>query len=127
MEMSHAVTALTALAQESRLRAFRLLAREGAEGLSAGEIAERLEIPPATLSFHLSQLSHAGLIVSRREGRSVIYGLSIDGMRSLMSFLTEDCCQGRPELCHRAPDCCEDSDSDREASLAEARSHGESR
>ena len=106
MEVKTAVTALSALAQESRLRVFRLLARQGVEGLAAGRIAEQLEITPATLSFHLNRLSHAGLIVSRREGRSVIYGLSVEGIRSLMGFLIEDCCGGRPELCQPSTDCC---------------------
>ncbi len=107
MEMTTAVTALSALAQESRLRVFRLLARQGTEGLPAGQIAERLQITPATLSFHLNQLSHAGLIVSRRQGRSVIYGLSVEGIRSLMGFLIEDCCRGRPELCQPSAVCCQ--------------------
>lgn len=99
MEIDAAVLALSSLAQDSRLRVFRLLARSGLAGLSAGAIAKELEIPPATLSFHLNYLSHAGLIESRREGRSIIYGLRVGGMRELLSFLADDCCQGRPELC----------------------------
>jgi DNA-binding transcriptional ArsR family regulator len=93
------VIALTALAQESRLRVFRLLVPAGEAGLPAGEIAERLDIPPATLTFHLKELSHAGLVESRREGRSIIYSLRCDGMSQLLKFLAQDCCKGQPELC----------------------------
>jgi ArsR family transcriptional regulator, arsenate/arsenite/antimonite-responsive transcriptional repressor len=99
MEIKQAVNALTALAQESRLRVFRLLVPTGELGLPAGEIAERLDIPPATLTFHLKELSYAGLVESRREGRSIIYSLRVTGMRELLTFLTKDCCQGHPELC----------------------------
>jgi len=97
--MTEAVAALTALAQESRLRVFRMLVPLGEEGLAAGEIAEQLGIAPATLTFHLKELSHAGLVASRREGRSIIYALRPDGIRDLMEFLSEDCCQGQPHLC----------------------------
>ena len=99
MKIKTAVTALAALAQESRMNVFRLLVKSGSEGLPAGVIAERLGIPPATLSFHLKELVTGGLIESRREGRSMIYALRIEGIRVLMGFLTADCCQGRPELC----------------------------
>ena len=99
METKQAVLALTALAQESRLRLFRLLVPAGEEGLAAGDIAEQLGVPPATLTFHLKELSHAGLIESQREGRSIRYSLCVAGMRELLTFLTQDCCQGRPELC----------------------------
>lgn len=99
MEIKQAVTALMALAQESRLGVFRLLVPAGEAGLPAGEIAERLGIPSATLTFHLKELSHAGLIASRREGRSIIYSLRAEAMRDLLTFLARDCCQGQPELC----------------------------
>lgn len=99
MEQKNAVTALAALAQESRLSVFRLLVGAGPSGTAAGAIAERLGIAPATLSFHLSQLSHAGLVVARREGRSIIYSPDIAAMKALMAFLLHDCCGGRPELC----------------------------
>ena len=99
MEIKQAVIALTALAQESRLRIFRLLVPAGEAGLAAGEIAERLEIPSATLTFHLKELSHARLIESRREGRSILYSLRVDGMRELLTFLADECCQSHPELC----------------------------
>jgi len=99
MKIRNAVVALTALAQESRLQVFRLLLPLGVEGLPAGQIAEQLQIPPATLTFHLKELTHAGLLESRREGRSIIYALRPDGIRGLMEFLSEDCCQGQPHLC----------------------------
>jgi len=94
MEAKDAVDALSALAQESRLEVFRLLVRQGPAGLPAGRIAEGLGIPPATLSFHLAQLGHAGLVLSRRQGRSIIYGADYAGMQRLMAFLSENCCQG---------------------------------
>jgi DNA-binding transcriptional ArsR family regulator len=94
MEKSSAVAALGALAQESRLDVFRLLVQAGPDGVPAGEIGERLGIAPATLSFHLAQLRHAGLIGMRRDGRSLIYSADYDGMNALMAFLTENCCLG---------------------------------
>jgi DNA-binding transcriptional ArsR family regulator len=94
-----AVAALAALAQESRLQAFRLLVRHGEKGLPAGEIADALGVPPATLSFHLSQLAQGGLVDSRRNGRSISYFIHVEGIQSLMAYLTEDCCGGRAELC----------------------------
>lgn len=99
MEEWQVVNALAALAHESRLRVFRLLARLGQAGLPAGKIAEELAIPAATLSFHLKELAHAGLITDRREGRSIHYALHIDATRRLFDFLLADCCQGRPDLC----------------------------
>ncbi len=99
MKTSNAVTALAALAQPTRLQAFRLLVQVGSDGLAAGAIAARLEVPPATLSFHLKELVHAGLIVAQRQSRSIFYRVQIEGMRDLLEFLTADCCQGRPELC----------------------------
>ena len=99
MDIEAAVAALGALAQETRLGIFRRLVIAGAGGLPAGALARSLAIAPPNLSFHLRQLEAAGLVGSRRAGRQVIYSLEIDGMRSLMSFLIEDCCQGAPELC----------------------------
>ena len=99
MDTTHAAKALGALSQETRLQAFRLLVRQGAEGLAAGEIARQLEIPHNTLSTHLAILTAADLVQPRREGRSVIYRVDFDGTRSLLAFLLEDCCQGRAELC----------------------------
>ena len=99
MKIKQAVIALTALAQESRLRIFRLLVPAGQAGVAAGDIADQLGIPAATLTFHLKELVHAGLIQSRREGRSIRYFLHVNGMRDLLTFLTEDCCRGDPQLC----------------------------
>jgi DNA-binding transcriptional ArsR family regulator len=93
MDAKGAVTALGALAQQSRLEVFRLLVRRGPSGLAAGEISERVGVPPTTLSFHLAQLSRAGLVTSRREGRSILYAADYGGMQGLMGFLTENCCQ----------------------------------
>lgn len=106
METEDAIKKLNALAQETRLEVFRLLARHGEQGLSAGDISEQTSIQPNTLSFHLKELSNAGLIRSERQGRSIIYSLEISGMSSLVQFITEDCCQGRPELCNPNKGCC---------------------
>lgn len=98
MESFRAISALSALAQEGRLAAFRLLVRAGHEGLPAGEIARALDVAPNTLSAQLLILSNAGLVTSRREGRSIIYMANYDEMSALIVFLMEDCCQGRPEV-----------------------------
>jgi len=99
MQLPTAVEALSALAHGNRLAVFRLLVRAGADGLPAGEIAREIGVLPNTLSTHLTLLGHAGLVRSRREGRSVIYAANYDGMRDLLSFLVADCCAGRPEIC----------------------------
>lgn len=99
MLLPTAVEALSALAHPSRLAVFRLLVRAGADGLAAGEIAREIGARPNTLSTHLTILGHAGLIRSRRDGRSVIYSADYDGMRDLLGFLVADCCAGRPEIC----------------------------
>lgn len=99
MEPNIAAETLGALAQETRLEIFRLLVREGPDGIPAGVIAERLSVPAPTLSFHLAHLSRAGLAVSRREGRSILYAANYSGMNALLTYLTQDCCQGRPEIC----------------------------
>ena len=104
MEISTAVRALGALAQESRLAAFRLLVRAGGPGMAAGEIARALEVPHNTLSTHLATLAQAGLVGSRRDGRSIVYRVDFEGTRSLLAFLLEDCCRGAPELCSPAID-----------------------
>jgi ArsR family transcriptional regulator, arsenate/arsenite/antimonite-responsive transcriptional repressor len=88
MKAKTAIEALTALAQETRLSIFRLLVREGPESLPAGAIGERLDIPAPTLSFHLAQLSRAGLVTSRREGRSIRYAVNYRGMNALLTYLT---------------------------------------
>lgn len=99
MHLPVAVDALSALAHGSRLAVFRLLVRAGAEGMAAGEIAREIGALPNTLSSHLTILGHAGLIRSRRDGRSIIYSADYERMRDLLGFLVEDCCGGRPEIC----------------------------
>lgn len=95
MEMKDAVEALSALAQGSRLKIYRLLVEAGPDGLSAGRIGNELDLPPATLSFHLAHLSRAGLASSRQEGRFVIYAADFQNMNALLGYLTENCCDGR--------------------------------
>jgi len=97
-----AVRALSALANEHRLRIFRTLVAIGPTGLRAGALAERLGISATSLSFHLKELDRAGLLIATRQGRNIVYAVRIDGVRDLLTFLTEDCCRGRPELCGAA-------------------------
>ena len=99
MEIKAAVASLAALAQETRLSIFRLLVEAGPEGLSAGRIGERLEVPAATLSFHLKELARAGLVSSRQERQFIYYAVDFERMAELMTFLTQNCCQGMPEKC----------------------------
>lgn len=99
MDKIRSLAALSALAQESRLDAFRLLVRAGAEGVLAGEIADRLGARQNTMSANLSILLQAGLIRNRREGRAIRYFADMEGMRGLLGYLMEDCCGGQPELC----------------------------
>lgn len=99
MELKNAVAALSALAHDGRLTAFRLLVQAGREGLAAGEIARRLDVPPNTLSSNLNILSNANLIDSRREGRSIIYTARYENMTELLEFLVHDCCGGSLEIC----------------------------
>lgn len=99
MEIKAAVRTLAALAQETRLSIFRLLVQTGPEGLPAGRIGEALDVPSATLSFHLKELSHVGLIAARQEGRFIYYSVSYEHMAALMTYLTENCCQGMPGEC----------------------------
>jgi ArsR family transcriptional regulator, arsenate/arsenite/antimonite-responsive transcriptional repressor len=99
MELSRAISALSALSQKSRLKVFRLLVKAGPDGLPAGEIARRLRVPPNTMSAHLAILARAGLVTSRRESRSIFYAVDLEGTRELLSFLVADCCGGSPEVC----------------------------
>jgi DNA-binding transcriptional ArsR family regulator len=99
METTTAVTALAALAQETRLSIFRLLVEAGPEGMPAGRLAEILSVPGATLSFHLKELAHARLISPRQEGRFIYYSADFEQMAALMSYLTQNCCRGMPEEC----------------------------
>ncbi len=94
MEKQSALEMLAALAQEARLDVFRLLVASGPNGLAAGEIADALEVPAATLSFHLKELKNAGIVACRRNGRSRIYTPEFGAMNGLVQFLTENCCQG---------------------------------
>lgn len=99
MKTTDAVCALAALAQESRLSVFRLLVLSAPDGLTAGVIAEQLELPAPTLSFHLKTLAQAGLVNTVQEGRFVRYRAEIEAINALVGFLTDDCCGGNPELC----------------------------
>lgn len=96
MDTKNAIAALAALAQDMRLAVFRYLVTVGPQGIAASKIAEHLSVPPSTLSFHLKELAHAGLIVARQEGRFVIYAARFDTMNALVGFLTENCCGGNP-------------------------------
>jgi len=93
METSNALNALAALAQETRLAVYRLLVEHAPDGLPAGQIAERLDVPPASLSFHLKELWRAGLIIPRQDGRFVWYRADLDAMNGLVGYLTENCCR----------------------------------
>src|SRR5882762_2801195 len=103
MEKHDAVTALAALAQDSRLDIFRLLVRAGPEGMPAGAVATALDLAPNTLTFHFDRLRTAGLVTVRRDGRSMIYAAQFEMMNSLLGFLTENCCGG--VQCAPAVDC----------------------
>jgi ArsR family transcriptional regulator, arsenate/arsenite/antimonite-responsive transcriptional repressor len=105
MEISIAVSALSALAQESRLEIFRFLVQAGKNGVPAGKVGERLDMPLSTLSFHLNQLKQAGLILCRREGRTLFYSTNYESMNDLMAYLTENCCQGQAEDCDSPAAC----------------------
>ncbi len=99
MEKADAIVALGALAQATRLDIFRYLVQVGRDGVPAGQIGERVGLPSATLSFHLNTLKHAGLVEHKRHGRSIIYAANFITMTGLLSYLTENCCAGRPEDC----------------------------
>jgi DNA-binding transcriptional ArsR family regulator len=99
MDTKSAIRALGALAQDTRLAIFRMLVERGPEGLAAGAIAEALDLPASSLSFHLAQLSHSGLVIQRRESRSLIYSIDFDTMGELMGYLTENCCGGNSAAC----------------------------
>lgn len=105
MDQPTAITALAALAQETRMTVFRLLIQAGPHGMTAGDVAAAAKAVPSTLSHHLALLERAGLITSVREGRSLIYAANYAGTRALLAFLMEDCCQGAPEICAPLPAC----------------------
>jgi DNA-binding transcriptional ArsR family regulator len=113
MDMTTATGALGALAQETRLAAFRLIAAAGPKGLSAGEVARALGVPHNTMSAHLAVLSRARLVTAQRDGRSVIYAVDLGGVRALLAYLLQECCGGQPALCAPLLDtmlapCCEE-------------------
>ncbi len=112
MEILIAVSALSALAQESRLEIFRFLVQAGKNGIAAGKIAERLDLPPSTLSFHLNQLKQAGLLTCRREGRTLFYSANYDSMNDLVAYLMENCCQGQTDNCDLSVACAPETSGD---------------
>lgn len=103
MKMTEAVEALAALAQDTRLAIYRLLVQHGASGMAAGEIATELGVMPATLSFHLKELGHAGLVKARHQGRFIFYSADFEAMTELIGFLTENCCGGNVVACLPPP------------------------
>jgi DNA-binding transcriptional ArsR family regulator len=111
MEMSSAIAALSALAQDGRLAVFRLLVERGEDGMPAGEVARAHGVPANTMSARLDVLAGAGLVRARRDGRSIIYSVDFATVRDLLAFLMQDCCNGRPEACEpllaaALPGCC---------------------
>ena len=104
MKDQDAIGALGALAQEDRLSAFRLLMAAGRNGLPSGAIAEKLDIQPTRMSFHLTTLERAGLLHTRRDGRHIHYAVDYERMRRLLTFLMEDCCGNNPAVCGFTPD-----------------------
>jgi ArsR family transcriptional regulator, arsenate/arsenite/antimonite-responsive transcriptional repressor len=103
MNATQVIAALAALGQETRREVFRLLVQRGPNGLAAGMIAQALDLPPSSLTFHLQQLTHAGLVTPRRSSRQIIYAVDIAAMNAMMGYLTENCCGGNATLC--APQC----------------------
>jgi ArsR family transcriptional regulator, arsenate/arsenite/antimonite-responsive transcriptional repressor len=99
MELKTAVAALASLAQETRLSIYRLLVEAGPDGMAAGKIGKTLKVPGATLSFHLKELSRAGLVTTRQEKQFIFYAVDFERMAELMTFLTENCCRGMPQRC----------------------------
>ena len=108
MKPAQVVKALAALAQPTRLAIYRLLVTVGPDGLAAGQVAEKLKVSPATLSFHFRTLSHAGLIESRQEGRFVFYLANFEVMNGMVDYLTENCCGGDADACKLPGKKCDD-------------------
>ncbi len=104
MDLSTAITAFGALAQESRMKVFRLLMEQGPEGMPATEIAEKIGVRQNLMSTHLRVLSNAGVTTTRRDGRKIYHAADFDKIRALISYLVHDCCQGQPEQCSRLLD-----------------------
>jgi ArsR family transcriptional regulator, arsenate/arsenite/antimonite-responsive transcriptional repressor len=113
MDEGQALIAFGALSQETRLRILRHLVVAGPEGIAAGALADRVEVSPSNVSFHLKELERAGLVAARRDSRSIIYTAAFDSLTGLIRFLMDDCCNGRPEICAPAlqPSCCTPSTS----------------
>ena len=99
MDTSQAIESFAALSQETRLKVFRLLVQKEPDGLPAGEIAKQLKVPHNTMSAHLSVLSQAGLVIYKRQSRSIIYRARISHMQEIIRFLIHDCCSGHPDVC----------------------------
>ena len=99
MKPSQVVKSLAALAQPTRLAMYRLLVARGPEGMAAGQVAAKLKVSPATLSFHFKTLSHAGLLDNRQDGRFVYYAANFAAMNGMVAYLTENCCGGNPDAC----------------------------
>lgn len=99
MNEAQAIEALLGMAHQHRMRVFKLLMKNGPSGLPAGEIGDRIGISRSSVSFHLTQMDRAGLLKSWRVHRNVFYAVELDGMRKLIAYLTEDCCEGHPEVC----------------------------
>lgn len=106
MTHTDVVKALAALAHDARLAVFKLLVQAGPDGLAAGVLAEQLALAPSALSFHLKELTHAGLLVQRPDGRKLMYSANFNTMNGLLGHLTENCCQGVPCAVGVAPNCC---------------------
>ncbi|MGV8838643.1 ArsR/SmtB family transcription factor [Cellvibrio sp.] len=106
MEMNIAIKALAALAHETRLTIFRVLVQAGESGVPAGQLAKSLSIPNATLSFHLKELAHAELVISRQESRFIYYSANFATMNALLGYLTQNCCAGIP--CSSTEVCCDE-------------------
>ena len=109
MEINIAIKALAALAHETRLTIFRVLVQAGESGLPAGQLAKELNIPNATLSFHLKELAHAELVIARQESRFIYYSANFATMNALLGYLTENCCAGTP--CSMVKVCCDEKNS----------------
>ena len=104
MKTSQAIDAFSALSHETRLTVFKILIKEGEQGLSAGVIAKQLNVQPSTLTAHLHILRRAGLIQSTRQQQKILYSADLQGTRNLLRFLTRECCQGHPEICEELSD-----------------------
>lgn len=101
MKTKQAITALSALAQETRLDVFRHLMQQLPNGIPAGDLAEKFSVPASTMSTHLAILTRAGLTRSERDGRTIYYAAELDGIKGLLEFLVKDCCNGKPTTCNK--------------------------